>query len=53
MAEGSHRPSVMYFIYSVAVCLTFIHRARGLSWSEEKVSLEKKKNGGFVTMLLF
>lgn len=27
----------MYFIYSVAVCLTFFHRTRGLPWPEEKL----------------
>lgn len=40
----------MYLIYSVAVCLTFIHRARGLPWYEEKVSLVGR---GFLTMLWF
>lgn len=52
MAEGSHRPSVMYFIYSVAVCLTFVHRTRGLPWPEEKVSLgQKKGNFNYVVIL--
>lgn len=49
-AEGRRRPSVMYLIYSVALCLTFIHRARGLPWYEEKVSLVGR---GFLTMLWF
>ncbi|XP_003962610.3 glutaminyl-peptide cyclotransferase [Takifugu rubripes] len=37
MAEGSPRPSVMYFIYSAAVCLASIQRAAGLPWTEEKL----------------
>lgn len=50
MAEGSPRPSVLYFIYSAAVCLAVIQRAAGLPWSEEKVSLEPEA-GAFVTIL--
>lgn len=50
MAGGSHRPSAMYFIYSAAVCLVFIHRARGLPWLEEKVS--STKGAGFVTIIV-
>lgn len=50
MAEGSPRPSVMYFIYSAAVCLAFIQGAAGLPWSEEKVSVEQEA-GAFVTIL--
>lgn len=50
MAAGSPRPSVMYFLYSAAVCLALTQRAGGQPWSEEKVSLEQGA-GAFGTIL--
>lgn len=50
MAEGSPRPSLLYFIYSASVCLALIQPAAGLPWYEEKVSLEQEARA-FVTIL--